>query len=60
VNIPRPVEKVKINVRQQPGMSYPNPVSRVRITEQNLNPGVPNGRGLYQHPSQAVDPNCNQ
>ncbi|TWU54547.1 hypothetical protein Poly51_32660 [Rubripirellula tenax] len=60
MNIPRPVEKVKINVRQQPGMSYPNPVSRIHITEQNLNPGVPNGRGLYQHPSQAVDPNCNQ
>ncbi len=57
MNIPRPVEKVKINVRQQPGMSYPNPVSRIHITEQNLNPGVPNGRGMYQHPSQAVDSN---
>ena len=58
INIPRPVEKVKMNVRQQPGMSYPNPVSRVRITEQNIHPGVPAGRGMYQHGSQRVDPNC--
>lgn len=48
INIPRPVETVKMNVRQQPGMSYPNPVSRVRITEQNIHPGVPAGRGMYQ------------
>lgn len=60
MHIPRPVDKVKINVRQTPGQSYPNPVSRINITEQNLNPGVPHGRGLYQHQSQAVDPNCNQ
>lgn len=60
MHIPRPVEKMKMNVRMQPGYSYPNPVSRVRITEQNINPGVPMGRGLYQHQSQAVDPNCNQ
>ncbi|MEE2938334.1 MAG: hypothetical protein VYA84_20285 [Planctomycetota bacterium] len=57
MNIPRPVEKVKMNVRMQPGMSYPNPVSRVRITEQNIHPGVPQARGLYQHKSQLVDPN---
>jgi hypothetical protein len=60
MHIPRPVSKVMMNVRQTPGQSYPNPVSRVRITEQNLNPGVPNGRGLYQHQSQAVDSNGNQ
>ncbi len=60
MHIPQPVEKVKMNVRMQPGYSYPNPVSRVHITEQNINPGVPYGRGLYQHPSQAADPNCNQ
>ncbi len=54
INIPRPVEKVKMNVRMQPGMSYPNPVSRVRITEQNIHPGVPAGRGVYQHGSQLV------
>ena len=57
INIPRPVDKVKMNVRMQPGMSYPNPVSRVRITEQNITSGVPAGRGLYQHGSQPVGPN---
>jgi hypothetical protein len=56
MHIPRPVEKVKMNVRLQPGYSYPNPVSRVRITEQNIHPGVPNQRGIYQHASQRVDP----
>ncbi|MEM9827875.1 MAG: hypothetical protein AAF958_14895 [Planctomycetota bacterium] len=58
MHIPRPVDKVKMNVRMQPGYSYPNPVSRVRITEQNIHPGVPAARGLYQKASQQVDPNC--
>jgi hypothetical protein len=58
MHIPQPVNKVKMNVRMNPGYSYPNPVSRVRINEQNIHPGVPNARGLYQHQSQAVDPNC--
>ena len=58
MHMPRPVEEVKMNVRMQPGYSYPNPVSRVKITEQNIHPGVPNQRGLYQHASQQVDPNC--
>ncbi|MCP4889825.1 MAG: hypothetical protein GY904_24870, partial [Planctomycetaceae bacterium] len=58
MNIPRPADKVKMNVRMQPGMSYPNPTSPVRITEQNIHPGVPQARGLYQHKSQLVDPNC--
>lgn len=58
MHIPRPVDQVKMNVRMQPGYSYPNPVSRVKITEQNIHPGVPNQRGLYQHASQQVDPNC--
>lgn len=58
MHLPRPVENLKMDVRMQPGYSYPNPVSRVKITEQNIHPGVPNQRGLYQHASQAVDPNC--
>lgn len=58
MHIPQPVEKVKMNVRLQPGYSYPNPVSRVNITEQNIHPGVPHGRGHYQHHSQLIDPNC--
>jgi len=58
MHIPQPVDKMRIDVRHQPGYSYPNPVSHVKITEQNIHPGVPNFRGLYQHTSQAVDPNC--
>ncbi len=57
MNIPRPVDKLRIDVKHQPGYSYPNPVRHVRINEQNIHPGVPAGRGLYQHQSQAVDPN---
>jgi len=60
MHIPRPVENVKMDVRLQPGYSYPNPVSRVKITEQNIHPGVPNQRGLFQHTSQRVDPNSIQ
>lgn len=58
MNLPQPVNKIKMTVRNQPGYSYPNPVSRVRITEQNIHPGVPAGRGVYQMHSQPVDPNC--
>jgi len=54
MHMPRPVSDVRIDVRQQPGMSYPNPVSRVRITEQNIHPGVPNGRPLFDRQSQRV------
>ncbi len=58
MHIPQPVDNVKMHVRMQPGYSYPNPVSRVHITEQNIHPGVPNQRGIYQHASERVDPNC--
>ena len=58
MHIPQPVDKLRVDVRHRPGYSYPNPVNRVRITEDNIHPGVPAGRGLYQHRSQEVDPNC--
>ncbi len=54
MHMPRPVNNVKIDVRQQPGMSYPNPVSRMRVTEQNIHPGVPNARPLYDQRSKRV------
>ena len=57
VSVPRPVDKVKMNVRLQPGYSYPNPVSRVRITEQNIHPGVPAAPSMQQHGSQLIGPN---
>lgn len=55
MNIPKPVDNIKIGVRQAPGMSYPNPVSRIHMTEQNINPGVPYGRPHYDAASQRVD-----
>jgi len=57
MNIPDPVEKMKINVRQQPGFSYPTPPSRVSIREQNIHPGYPSGRPAYEHASRSVTPN---
>ncbi len=35
VRIPPPVHKMKINVKQRPGMSYPRPVNHVNIAETN-------------------------
>ncbi|QDT61906.1 hypothetical protein SV7mr_44470 [Stieleria bergensis] len=35
VHMPAPVDKFKINVRQSPGYRYPNPVSRVNISQRN-------------------------
>ncbi len=37
-NIPQPVHNFKIHVRQQPGYSYPQPPTRMRIVEQNMYP----------------------
>jgi hypothetical protein len=54
MHIPDPVENVKINVRQTPGQSYPQPVSRVNIHERNIHPGVPTGIPAYMRGSQAV------
>lgn len=54
MHIPQPVDNVKINVRQAPGMSYPNPVSRIHMTEQNVHPGIPQGRPMYDKASQRV------
>jgi hypothetical protein len=52
--IPRPVDNVHIAVRQQPGFSYPTPASRVKVTEQNIHPGVPYVRPEYDMKSQPV------
>lgn len=56
MHLPRPVDNIKMDVRLAPGYSYPNPVSRVNISEHNINPGIPLGRGLHQHSSQRVGP----
>ncbi|PNY34498.1 hypothetical protein C2E31_23070 [Rhodopirellula baltica] len=58
MHLPQPVDKVKMTVRHQPGYSYPNPVSNIRVTEQNIHPGTPNIPSLMQRASQSVDPDC--
>ncbi|QEG39002.1 hypothetical protein [Roseimaritima ulvae] len=55
MHMPQPVDKVNINVRQAPGYSYPNPVSRINVTEHNIHPGVPYGRPVHDRMSQNVD-----
>lgn len=54
MNIPDPVQHMKIHVRQTPGQSYPQPASRVRIHEQNIHPGYPSGMPASYHHSQNV------
>jgi hypothetical protein len=57
MNIPDPVEKMKIHVRHQPGYSYPTPPSRAFIREQNIHAGYPSGRPPYEQASRSVAPN---
>jgi hypothetical protein len=45
MDIPGPVAKMKIDVKQKPGMTYPKPVSHVSITESVLPAPV-----TYDHP----------
>lgn len=54
MHIPQPVSNVKIDVRQAPGQSYPNPVSRIHVTEQNVHPGIPMTRPDHDRTSQRV------
>jgi len=54
MHIPQPVRDVKIDVRQAPGQSYPNPVSRIHMTEQNVHPGIPMTRPHSDATSQRV------
>ncbi len=45
MDIPGPVAKMKIDVKQKPGMTYPKPVSHVKITEEVLP-----APAMYSHP----------
>jgi hypothetical protein len=40
MHIPPPTEQIKITVKQQPGLSYPQPPSHVHITERSVVPPV--------------------
>ena len=57
MNLPDPVDKMKISVRHQPGLSYPQPPSRAHIKEQNIHPGFPAGAPGFQNASRVVAPN---
>lgn len=46
-HIPGPTEHFKVHVRQQPGFSYPKPVNRVHIREQNIHAGYHFGQPHY-------------
>lgn len=39
--IPEPTSRMRIDVRQQPGFSYPQPPNRLHLTEQSIHPTVP-------------------
>jgi hypothetical protein len=41
MNIPQPAESFRINVRSQPGQSYPKPVTHMHIREQTIHPSLP-------------------
>ena len=56
VNMPKPTEKIRINVKQVPGMSYPKPASRVRIVERTR-PGAPAPRDCQQQ-YEVIVPGC--
>ncbi|MDG2382874.1 MAG: hypothetical protein P8N76_14490 [Pirellulaceae bacterium] len=65
-HIPDPVKKVKINVKQRPGLSYPHPPSKAWITEDTIHPTVRYGHhygaqssGQVQHVcGPSCGPNC--
>ncbi len=41
MHIPAPIEKFKIDVKQKPGLSYPQPPNHVHIVEKNYPQRVP-------------------
>jgi len=47
MNIPEPTQNVKINVKQQPGLSYPKPANKAWIREQSIHPSLPFGQPHY-------------
>lgn len=46
-HIPGPTEHFKVHVRQQPGFSYPKPVNKVHIREQNIHAAPHFGQPHY-------------
>jgi hypothetical protein len=54
VHIPQPTEKVRIDVKQSPGISYPQPANHAWIHEQTM-PGATIFRQPYSAYSQHID-----
>lgn len=48
VNLPEPTQRVRIDVRQDPGISYPKPANRAWIVEQPAT----NGPGWFRQPAE--------
>jgi hypothetical protein len=46
-HIPGPTEHFKVHVKQQPGFSYPKPVNKVHIREQNIHAAYQFGQPHY-------------
>ncbi len=57
VNIPEPTRKLRIDVQQSPGFSYPKPVNKVSIIERTFR-----GLGLFKQPMtdrrEIIRPDC--
>jgi hypothetical protein len=57
VHMPKPTRKLKIDVKQTPGMSYPKPVNHVKIHEHTCG-----GVGVYRQPLtdrvECIRPGC--
>ena len=51
MHLPKPVEKLKINVKQRPGLSYPQPPSRAWIKEDTIQPSVHYSQHQFGAPS---------
>jgi len=47
VHMPEPVHKFRMDVRQQPGYSYPAPPTRMHIREQNIHPPLRYGQTIH-------------
>jgi hypothetical protein len=59
VNLPEPTQRVRIDVKQKPGLSYPKPAHHARIVERT-SPGV----GAYRQPltdrHECIKPDCTE
>ena len=60
MQIPGPTPRVDVHVRQKPGLSYPQPVNKVRIQERTIRPPVHNGQPPADMVRGVLPPNENR